>query len=122
MAKVLIVDDSAFIRSILDDIVLKKELEIIEATNVDDAVDFYINEQPDLVLLDIILQNDGRTGIDALKAIREHDPNASIVIVTSIAGDEEVMQDCIDNGAIDYITKPFSRGKILETIEDYITE
>ncbi|MFO7710340.1 MAG: response regulator, partial [Candidatus Woesearchaeota archaeon] len=61
MAKVLIVDDSAFIRSILDDIVLKKKLEIIEATNVDEAIDFYINEQPSLVFMDIILQNDGRT-------------------------------------------------------------
>ncbi|MFP4424224.1 MAG: response regulator [Candidatus Woesearchaeota archaeon] len=122
MATVLIVDDSAFIRSILDDVVLKKEMEFIEATNVDDAVEFYKDEQPDLVLLDIILQNDGRNGIDVLKAIKEYDPNARIVIVTSIAGDEDMMAQCIEKGAIDYITKPFTKDKIAATIEDYITE
>ncbi|MFO7710339.1 MAG: response regulator [Candidatus Woesearchaeota archaeon] len=122
MAKVLIVDDSSLIRSMLEDIARQKNLEIIEATNVDEAIDFYINEQPSLVFMDIILQNDGRTGIDALKAIKEYDSDARVVIVTSIGGNEDVMQECIESGAIDYITKPFSRGKILETIEDYITE
>ncbi|MGM5488482.1 MAG: response regulator [Nanobdellota archaeon] len=122
MAKLLIVEDSAFIRTILDDIALTKDLEIIDATNVDEAVEAYMNEQPALVFMDIILQNDGRNGIDALKAIRNYDPNARVVIVTSIGGDEEVMQECIENGAIDYITKPFSKDKIVDTLQDYIID
>ncbi|MGM5488483.1 MAG: response regulator [Nanobdellota archaeon] len=121
MVKVLIVDDSSLIRSMIEDIAKQKNLEIIEASNVDEAIDAYMNEQPALVFMDIILQNDGRTGIDALKAIKDYDGGARVVIVTSIVGNENVIQECIENGAIDYITKPFSKGKILETIEDYIT-
>ena len=122
MAKVLIVDDSSLIRKILSDIAQTKNIEIIEATNVDEAVDMYKSEKPDLVFMDIIIQNDKRTGIDALREIKKFDIDSKVIIVTSIGGQDDILQECIDAGAIDYFTKPFSKEEILESMMDYIDD
>ena len=122
MAKIMFVDDSPLIRSILKDIACQDDLdlEIVEARNVDEAVALYDAEKPDLVFMDIIIENDSRNGVDALNVIKQKDPDAKVVMCTSIAGQEHVLQQCIEGGAIDYITKPFSKEEILRAINDYL--
>lgn len=88
--------------------------DIIEADDGDTGVAAYRKLKPDLVLLDIIMAR--VTGIDALKQIKEINPNAKVVMITAV-GQEAMMKEAIAAGADDYITKPFEEEKVLEAIK-----
>jgi two-component system, chemotaxis family, chemotaxis protein CheY len=117
--KILIVDDSAFMRTILKDIVAKSKwqgAEIIEAGDGDEAVEKFNTEKPDLVLLDIIMPK--KDGIGVLKDIGQS--SKSVVIVSSV-GQEQVIEQAKQLGAKDYIVKPFDSERVITILNNLST-
>ncbi|AGK97803.1 response regulator [Clostridium pasteurianum] len=118
MAKVLIVDDAAFMRMMIKDILEKNGFEVIgEASNGLKAVELYKKERPDVVTMDITMPD--MDGIEAVKAIREFDPTAR-VIMCSAMGQQTMVMDAIKAGAKDFIVKPFQSDRVLEAIRKAI--
>ena len=118
MAKrVLIADDSEFMRNLLREI-LESDFEIVgEAENGVEAVDLYNEHDPDIVMMDIVMPI--RSGIEATDEITGDDSDANIIMCTSV-GQEEKMKEAIKAGASGYITKPFQKPNVLEAINDVI--
>lgn len=116
MAKsVLIVDDAAFMRMLLKDIVSKAGYEVAgEAVNGADAVEKYKELKPDIVTMDITMPE--MNGIEAIKKIKEIDPNAKI-IVCSAMGQQAMVVEAIQAGAKDFIVKPFQHGRVIEALQ-----
>lgn len=115
MPKVMIVDDAAFMRTLLKNILFPKGYEIAaEAENGAIAVEKYRQIKPDLVTMDIVMPT--MNGIDALKQIRSFDPNAKIIMCTAV-GQENMVRTAIMGGAKGYIVKPFQAPKVLEEVQ-----
>ncbi len=112
--KVLIVDDAAFMRMMLKDILTKDGMEIIgEAENGKVALDKYLELKPDIVTMDITMPE--MDGIQALKAIREKDPGAKVVMCSAM-GQQTLVIEAIAAGAKDFIVKPFQKERVTEAI------
>ncbi|MCL5056913.1 MAG: response regulator [Actinobacteria bacterium] len=112
---ILIVDDAAFMRMMIKNILLKNGFEVVgEAENGKIAVDMYRETKPDLVTMDITMPE--MEGIEAVKAIREIDPNASIIMCSAM-GQQSMVMDAIQAGAKDFIVKPFQQDRLLQAIE-----
>ena len=114
---VLIADDSEFMRNLLREI-LEEDHEIIgEAENGVEAVELYQAEEPDLVMMDIVMPI--RDGIEATTEIKNDDPDATVIMCTSV-GQEEKMKEAVRAGADGYITKPFQKPSVIEAIRDVV--
>lgn len=115
MPKVLIVDDAAFMRMMLKDILTKNGFEIAgEAPNGLKAIEMYKQEKPDIITMDITMPE--MDGIQALKEIRSIDPAAKIVMCSAM-GQQAMVMDAIKSGARDFIVKPFQPERVLEAIK-----
>ena len=115
MPKVLIVDDTAFMRLSIRTMLENNGLEIVgEAENGRIAIKKYAETQPDVVTMDITMPE--MSGIEALSAIRKYDPNAKVVIVSAM-GQESLVKEAIMKGAISFIVKPFKEQDIVQTIK-----
>jgi len=113
--KIMIVDDAAFMRMVIKDILTKNGYEVVaEAVDGEDGVQKYKELKPDLTLMDIVMPK--MEGIDALRAIMEFDPDAKVVMCSSI-GQQSVVSDAISIGARDFIVKPFDAAKVLEVVQ-----
>lgn len=114
MARVLIVDDAAFMRMMLKDILTKNGIEVIgEAVNGNDAVDKYKELQPDVVTMDITMpEKDGITAVKEIKAIH---PQAK-VIMCSAMGQQPMVLEAIQAGARDFVVKPFQADRVMDAI------
>ena len=111
MAKILIVDDAAFMRMMLKDILTKGGFEIAgEAADGVEAVAKYNELKPDLVTLDITMPN--KDGIQALKEIKAADPNATCVMCSAM-GQQSMVIEAIQSGAKDFIVKPFQADRVV---------
>ena len=119
MAKnILIVDDAAFMRMMIKDILSKNGYNVAgEAENGKIAVDKYNEVKPDLVLMDITMPE--MDGIQALKAIKGNDPNAQ-VIMCSAMGQQAMVIESIQAGAKDFIVKPFQQDRVLEAVKKVV--
>ncbi|OIJ13154.1 two-component system response regulator [Anaerobacillus alkalidiazotrophicus] len=118
MAKILIVDDAAFMRMMIKDILSKNGFEIAgEANDGAQAIEKYKELSPDLVTMDITMPE--MDGITALKEIKKIDPNAK-VIMCSAMGQQAMVIDAIQAGAKDFIVKPFQADRVLEAIKKTI--
>jgi two-component system chemotaxis response regulator CheY len=112
--KILLVDDAAFMRKVIKDTLSKNGYtELYEAVDGADAVEKYSEINPDLVIMDITMPN--MDGLEALKAIRAKDSNASIVMCSAM-GQESMVMDAVRSGAKDFIVKPFKPDRILKTV------
>lgn len=110
----MIVDDAAFMRMMLKNILTKGGYEIAdEASDGAQAVEKYPNVHPDLTIMDITMPN--MEGIEALKRIRAIDPGAR-VIMCSAMGQEAMVVEAIKAGAMDFIVKPFAGDRLLAAI------
>lgn len=115
--KVIIVDDSVFMRNMLKKFITEAGAEIVgEAGDGKEAVDKYNQLKPDVVFLDIVMPN--VSGIDALKTIRSADTNVKIVMCTS-TGQEMIVNEAVEAGASDFVVKPFSKEDITGIIQKY---
>lgn len=114
MARILIVDDASFQRSVLRSIVENAGHKVVGiAKDGKEAVELYEVIKPDLVTLDILMgENDGLT---ALKNIRKKDPKAKIIIV-SVVDYREKVDDVISLGASDYVPKPIQPEALINAI------
>lgn len=111
---ILVVDDAAFMRMMIRDILSKEGYTIHEAVNGRDAVEKYREIQPDLVTMDITMPE--LDGISALRAIREQDAEARILMVSAM-GQQKMIVEALEAGALDFLVKPFQPTKVLETVK-----
>ncbi|MBQ7264409.1 MAG: response regulator [Synergistaceae bacterium] len=112
--KVLIVDDAAFMRMMLKDILTKNDFEVVgEAENGKLGVAAYQQLKPDIVTMDITMPE--MNGIDAVKAIKALDPNVKIVMVSAM-GQQPMVIEAIQAGANDFIVKPFQPERVVEAL------
>lgn len=117
--RILIVDDAAFMRMMIKDILVKNGFEVVgEAADGFQAVEKYRELKPDLVTLDITMPE--KDGIAALKEIREIDPDAK-VIMCSAMGQQSMVIDAIQAGAKDFIVKPFQADRVIEAINKILS-
>lgn len=116
--KVLIVDDAAFMRMMLKDILTKNGYEVVgEAENGAKAVEKYKEVTPDLVTMDITMPE--MDGISALKNIRSIDSNAKVVMCSAM-GQQAMVIEAIQAGARDFIVKPFQADRVIEAVKKAI--
>ncbi len=114
MARVLIVDDAAFMRMMIKDILEKNGYQVVgEASNGIKAVELYKAEKPDVVTMDITMPD--MDGIEAVKEIKAFDPAAKIIMCSAM-GQQTMVMDAIRSGARDFIVKPFQADRVLEAI------
>ncbi|MDO5095078.1 MAG: response regulator [Peptostreptococcaceae bacterium] len=118
MAKILVVDDAAFMRMMVKDTLTKNGYsDLYEAGDGAQAVEMYNEVKPDLVIMDITMPN--MDGLEALKAIRSQNPQAQIVMCSAM-GQEAMVIDAIKSGAKDFIVKPFKPDRIIKTVEQLL--
>jgi two-component system chemotaxis response regulator CheY len=112
--RILIVDDAAFMRMMLKDILTKNGYVVVgEAENGIAAINKYKELRPDLVTMDITMPE--MDGITALREIRKFDADAK-VIMCSAMGQQAMVIDSIQAGAKDFIVKPFQPERVLEAV------
>lgn len=118
--RIMIVDDAAFMRMMLKNILTKGGYEIAdEASDGQQAVEKYGAAAPDLVIMDITMPN--LDGIGALKEIKKANPGAK-VIMCSAMGQEAMVVEAIKAGAMDFIVKPFQADRLLAAISRVMPE
>ena len=114
MAKILLVDDAAFMRMMIKDTLSKNGYEDLhEAADGAQAVEKFEEISPDLVIMDITMPN--MDGLEALKTIVGKHPDAKIVMCSAM-GQEAMVIEAIKLGAKDFIVKPFKPDRILKTV------
>lgn len=118
MAKILVVDDAAFMRMMVKDTLTKGGYEdIYEAVDGADAVEKFKEIGPDLVIMDITMPN--MDGLEALKEIKQIDGGANVVMCSAM-GQESMVIDAIKSGAKDFIVKPFKPDRIIKTVSSIV--
>lgn len=111
---VLVVDDAAFMRMMIRDILSKEGYVIHEAVNGRDAVEKYSEIHPDLVTMDITMPE--MSGLEALRVIRAADSAARVLMVSAM-GQQKMIVEALESGAMDFLVKPFQPTKVLETVK-----
>jgi DNA-binding NarL/FixJ family response regulator len=120
MAKIMIVDDSSIIRRSLREILEESGHEVVaDAQDCEEALELYRNHRIDLVTMDIQLP--GKSGIEAVRLIKEFDPGARIVMISSVE-QRNLIFEAIKLGAKHYIIKPFTREKVDEVMKSILPE
>ena len=119
MKKVLIVDNSSYMRLFVRKIVEKGgSYSILEASSKDDAMDIFMGENPGIVILDLNMSETTMEGLEVLTDIMKINSNAAVIIISAVRH-EEVKEQCIALGAKAYIKKPIDADTLLKTIEEY---
>jgi two-component system chemotaxis response regulator CheY len=115
MAKIMLVDDAAFMRMMIKDTLKKNGYDnVVEAQDGEIACTMFEAEKPDLVIMDITMPN--KTGIEALRDIKHAHGDAKIVMCSAM-GQEAMVVEAIKLGALDFIVKPFKADRILQTVQ-----
>jgi two-component system chemotaxis response regulator CheY len=112
--KILLVDDATFMRLLLKDILTSSGYNIVgEAQDGSDSIILYKRLRPDLVIMDITMHE--MDGITAVKEILRFDPKAKIVMCSAMGQQNMVIQS-IQSGALDFIVKPFQPERVVEAV------
>lgn len=113
--KILVVDDAAFMRMMIKDILVKNGYDVVgEASNGAEAVVRFRELVPDLVTMDITMPE--MDGITALKEIKKTHPQAR-VIMCSAMGQQAMVLEAIQAGARDFVVKPFQADRVLDAVK-----
>ena len=114
MYKIMLADDAGFMRKMIQNHLSGAGYtDFVEAGDGAQAVELYQEHKPDLVLLDITMPN--MSGIEALAAIKQLDPNSKVVMCSAM-GQESMVMEAIKLGALDFIVKPFKQDRIVQTV------
>ena len=112
MAKILIADDSQFMRKILKDILYGAGYtDTIECVDGKECMAKYVSEKPDLVLLDIIMPE-----MDGMEVLKKIGHEVKVVVISAV-GQEKMIGEAKDLGSLDYIVKPFDNNQVLEVVK-----
>lgn len=110
--KILIAEDSAFMRKVLVDILTAGGFNsVFEASDGKEALDIYEREKPDLVLLDLIMPN-----IDGMDVLKQIGFAANVMVITAV-NQQKSLDKATELGAKDYIVKPFDRRQVLDKVK-----
>lgn len=116
--KILVADDAAFMRIMLKDILNQAGyINTIEAKNGRDAINLFKVERPKLVLLDVTMPD--MDGIHALAEIKNINPEAKVIMCSSM-GQEDVVSECFEVGADDFIMKPFKPERVIQAVSQFV--
>ena len=119
MIKILVADDSMFMRKILTGILNNAGYnKIIEAASGIEAIKKFKSDKPDLVLLDIIME--GKDGIETLKTIRAMSKTAKIIMVTAV-GQDLIINEAKNAGCSAYIVKPFDEKDVIDIVKKILS-
>lgn len=112
--KILVVDDSLYMRTIIKDALSAAGFEVIGlAGNGETAIDMALELQPDLITLDNILPD--MLGLDILNVLKEEDLDSKVIMISAV-GQESVVEEGIRRGASDYIVKPFTSEQLVAAV------
>ncbi|MCT4564070.1 MAG: response regulator [Maledivibacter sp.] len=115
---ILIVDDAAFMRMMIRDVLSKNGYEILgEAENGQKAIEKFKELNPDLVIMDITMPE--VDGIQAVKEIKKISPDAKVVMCSAM-GQQAMVIEAIQAGARDFIVKPFQADRVIEAVKKVI--
>jgi two-component system chemotaxis response regulator CheY len=114
MAKILVVDDAAFMRVRAARVLEDAGHEVAQAENGLEAIKQYAEWHPDAVLLDITMPE--MDGLTALKEIKKLDPAARVAMVTAM-GQQAIVMEALKSGARDFVLKPFQPERILAALQ-----
>ncbi|MGI6083809.1 MAG: response regulator [Acetivibrionales bacterium] len=118
MASILIVDDAAFMRMMIKDILSKNGYTVVgEAENGIKAIEKYKEVNPDLVIMDITMpEMDGIQAVKQIKALN----SAAKIIMCSAMGQQAMVIESIQAGARDFIVKPFQAERVIEAVKKVV--
>ena len=115
---VLLVDDLAFTKLVLRDIVEHAGFKVIgEASDGDEAVLLFEQHKPDVVILDVTMPK--VDGLEALKQMLAIDPSARVIMCSAL-GQQKLIMSALDAGARDYIVKPFKPERVVSAIKQVL--
>jgi two-component system chemotaxis response regulator CheY len=117
MAKILVVDDAAFMRMKCRTLLKAAGYEVLEAGDGEQAIEVYRNDRPDAVLLDVTMPK--MDGLQALEEIIKIDPDARVAMLTA-TGQQAVVKEAIAAGALDFVVKPFDDARVLQAVENLL--
>lgn len=116
--KILIADDATFMRMMLKDILSHAGfINLIEAKNGREAINLFKVEKPELILLDVTMPD--MDGLKALEEIKDVNPDVKIIMCSSM-GQEELVSECFEKGADDFIMKPFKPERVVQAVSQFI--
>ncbi|MDH5366259.1 MAG: response regulator [Cyclobacteriaceae bacterium] len=116
--KVLIVDDSLYMRTLIKDALTEEGYEIVgEAPNGETAIDLIMKFEPDLITLDNILPD--MIGTDVLRKLKEEGLDAKVIMISAV-GQQSVINEGIELGATEYMIKPFTAEDLVELVNRII--
>ena len=118
MARILVVDDAAFMRMRCTKLLADNGYEIAEAADGAEAIEKYRECRPDGVLLDITMPN--MDGLTTLKEIIKIDPGARVAMVTAM-GQQSMVMEALKSGARDFVVKPFDADRVLAAVKKMIS-
>lgn len=114
-AKVLIVDDSLYMRTVIKDSLESAGFEVVgQAANGETAIDMAIELEPDLITLDNILPD--MIGTDILKTYKEEELESKVIMISAV-GQQSVIDQANEIGCDDYIVKPFTPEQLVEKVK-----
>lgn len=120
MRTVLVADDSLFMRKTLKDI-LGGRYAVLEADSGRRCIEEYVRARPDMVLLDVVMPEGEQEGVDVLGRLMALDPAAVIVMISALAQQAALVEECTRLGAKGFISKPFEREQVLRVVEDCLS-
>lgn len=113
--RVLVVDDSLYMQSIIKDTLEEAGFEVVGlAANGEAAVDLALETKPDLITLDNILPD--MLGLDVIKVLKEEEISAKILMISAV-GQQSVINTGLSLGANGYLVKPFTGEQLLDKIQ-----
>jgi two-component system chemotaxis response regulator CheY len=113
--KVLVVDDAVFMRKTISGALLEAGFEVVgEARTGIEAVKKYRELNPDIVTMDITMPD--MDGIDAVKRIKDYDPNCKIIIISAM-GQDAMVKEALTAGAVNFLVKPLKMETIVDTLK-----
>lgn len=115
---ILIVDDAAFMRMMIRDVLTKNGYEVVgEAENGQKAIEKFKEVDPELTIMDITMPE--VDGIQAVREIKKVSPDAKVVMCSAM-GQQAMVIEAIQAGARDFIVKPFQADRVIEAVKKVI--
>jgi len=113
VSKIMVVDDSEFMRKVLRNILEAGGHKVIEARSADEAYERFTHEGADVITMDIVMPD--KDGIEAVRRLKESNAKVKIIMISALGHQKTVMRS-LEAGAVDFIIKPFTADDVLESI------